>query len=74
MFQFHYINYYVLIIIFSLILWKQNVYTGKASQTKDGHNVRTCKVADKTGSINLSVWDDIGDVLQTGDICKLTNG
>ena len=49
-------------------------FQGKATHTKDGHNVRTCKVADKSGSINISVWDDIGDLLQPGDICKLTNG
>uniref|UniRef100_A0A452ER94 Nucleic acid binding protein 2 n=1 Tax=Capra hircus TaxID=9925 RepID=A0A452ER94_CAPHI len=32
--------------------------TGRVTKTKDGHEVRTCKVADKTGSINISVWDD----------------
>ena len=47
---------------------------GKASLTKEGHEVRTCKVADKTGSVNLSVWDEAGACLQPGDICRLTKG
>lgn len=47
---------------------------GKPTLTKDGHSVRTVKVADRTGSINMSVWDDIGDQLQTGDICRITKG
>ncbi|NWH67819.1 SOSB1 protein, partial [Geococcyx californianus] len=42
--------------------------------TKDGHEVRTCKVADKTGSINISVWDDVGNLIQPGDIIRLTKG
>ncbi|KAM6039204.1 SOSS complex subunit B1 isoform 2-T2 [Chlamydotis macqueenii] len=29
--------------------------TGRVTKTKDGHEVRTCKVADKSGSINISV-------------------
>lgn len=47
---------------------------GKPTRTKDGHDVRSVKVADKTGSINISIWDEAGDLLQTGDICKLTKG
>lgn len=47
---------------------------GKPNRTKDGHDVRSCKVADKSGSINISVWDEAGDLLQTGDICRLTKG
>jgi len=42
--------------------------------TKDGHSVRTVKVADRTGAINMSVWDEIGDQLQTGDICRINKG
>nr|KAF6496587.1 nucleic acid binding protein 2 [Rousettus aegyptiacus] len=38
--------------------------TGRVTKTKDGHEVRTCKVADKTGSINISVWDDVGNLIQ----------
>ncbi|CAI9738341.1 Hypothetical predicted protein [Octopus vulgaris] len=47
---------------------------GKPTRTKDGHDVRSCKVADKSGSVNVSVWDEAGCLLQTGDICKLTKG
>ncbi|KAL8592378.1 hypothetical protein ACOMHN_044314 [Nucella lapillus] len=47
---------------------------GRPTHTKDGHDVRTVKVADKTGSINMSVWDQAGDILQPGDICKLVKG
>jgi hypothetical protein len=47
---------------------------GKPTRTKDGHSVRAVKVADKTGSINMSLWDEVGDLLQTGDICRITKG
>lgn len=47
---------------------------GNPSKTKDGHQVRSVKVSDKTGSINMSVWDDLGEVLQCGDIVRLTKG
>uniref|UniRef100_A0A8C9L3K3 OB domain-containing protein n=1 Tax=Serinus canaria TaxID=9135 RepID=A0A8C9L3K3_SERCA len=30
--------------------------------------------ADKTGSINISVWDDVGNLIQPGDIIRLTKG
>jgi hypothetical protein len=50
------------------------VVIGKPTKTKDGHTVRSVKVADKTASINMSVWDDFGDLLQTGDICRITKG
>lgn len=48
--------------------------SGKPNRTKDGHEVRSCKVADKSGSINISIWDEVGDLLQPGDICRLTKG
>ncbi|XP_060765878.1 SOSS complex subunit B1-A [Neoarius graeffei] len=48
--------------------------TGRVTKTKDGHEVRTCKVADKTGSISISVWDEVGALIQTGDILRLTKG
>ncbi|CAL1545830.1 unnamed protein product [Lymnaea stagnalis] len=47
---------------------------GKPTRTKDGHDVRSCKVADKTGSMNVSVWDEAGHVIQSGDICKFMRG
>lgn len=50
------------------------VLSGKPNRTKDGHDVRTVKVADRTGSINVSVWDQVGDAIQTGDICRFMKG
>ena len=47
---------------------------GKPTTTKDGHTIRRVKVADKTGSIDLSVWDEYGAVMQAGDICKIIKG
>ncbi|GFO00002.1 soss complex subunit b1 [Plakobranchus ocellatus] len=47
---------------------------GKLTRTKDNHDVRSCKVADKTGSINLSLFDEAGQVIQPGDICKFVRG
>jgi hypothetical protein len=44
---------------------------GKPSTTKDGHEIRTIRVADKSGCINLSVWDEPGTLLQTGDIVRV---
>ena len=32
------------------------------------------RVADKTGSINMSVWDDYGVQMQSGDIIRFTKG
>ncbi|XP_042581422.1 SOSS complex subunit B2-like [Cyprinus carpio] len=46
----------------------------RVSKTKDGHEVRSCKVADKTGSITISVWDEVGSLIQTGDIIRLNRG
>ena len=43
----------------------------KPTQTKDGHEVRSVRIADKSGSINLSVWNDYGAVLREGDILRL---
>lgn len=31
-------------------------------------------MADKTGSITISVWDEIGGLIQPGDIIRLTKG
>ena len=43
----------------------------KPNTTKDGHEVRTVRISDKTGSINLSVWNEHGSVLREGDILRL---
>ena len=40
------------------------LFSGRASVTKENHEVRSCKVADKTGCINISLWDEPGKLLQ----------
>lgn len=47
---------------------------GDAISTKDGHLITTCRVADETASINLSLWDGKGKAIKSGDILKLSNG
>lgn len=47
---------------------------GRPSTTKEGHEIRTCRVADRSASINLSVWGEIGSYIQPGDICRLIKG
>lgn len=44
---------------------------GKPSTTKDGHEVRSIRVADRTGCVNLSIWDEPGTLLQPGDIIRV---
>ncbi|XP_035304348.1 SOSS complex subunit B2-like isoform X2 [Cricetulus griseus] len=44
------------------------------TEIKEGHEVRSYKVADRTGSITISVWDEIGGFIQTGDVILLTRG
>ena len=43
----------------------------KPTQTKDGHEVRSVRIADKTGSVNLSLWNEFGAVLRDGDILRM---
>ena len=54
--------------------WPPLSDTGRVTKTKDGHEVRSCKVADKSGSIAISVWDELGSLIQAGDIIRLTRG
>lgn len=58
----------------SLSLFFGCFLAGRVTKTKDGHEVRACKVADKTGSITISVWDELGSLIQPGDIIRLTKG
>lgn len=41
---------------------------------KDGHIVCTVKVADETGSVILTLWDQIGMCISNGDIILITGG
>ncbi|XP_057303388.1 SOSS complex subunit B1-like [Hydractinia symbiolongicarpus] len=47
---------------------------GKPNKTKDGHEIRTVRVSDKTGSINMSAWDAFGAQMQPGDIIRFSKG
>lgn len=47
---------------------------GAPNVTREGREVRSCKVADRTGSIMISLWDEHGAYIQPGDICKLSKG
>lgn len=45
---------------------------GHPTRTKDNREVRSCKVADQSGSINVSIWDAPGQLLSPGDIVRIT--
>lgn len=47
---------------------------GPPTLTKEAREVRTLRVADATATVNLSVWDEPGALLQPGDIVRLTRG
>lgn len=47
-------------------------YLGPKYFTKDNHEIRTIKVADRTGSVNVCVYDEPGSHIQPGDILRLT--
>lgn len=47
---------------------------GPPSETADGHLVSTTLVADESGSIYLSLWDDYISVICPGDILQLKSG
>lgn len=44
---------------------------GVSHQTREGEQVRTFKVADKTGSINLCIFGEMGGYLKPGDIIRV---
>lgn len=44
---------------------------GHSRRTPQGHDVRTVRVADATGSISMGVWDELGGCISTGDIWRL---
>ncbi|PNF23150.1 SOSS complex subunit B2 [Cryptotermes secundus] len=47
---------------------------GHPTVTKENREVRTCKVADSSACINVSIWDEPGQLLVPGDIVRLTKG
>ncbi|VDN93704.1 unnamed protein product [Brugia pahangi] len=44
---------------------------GQSRRTPQGHDVRTIRVADPTGSVLMGVWNDVGDNISAGDIWRL---
>lgn len=42
-----------------------------ATKTKENREVFSFKVADQTASINCSIWDEPGKILQPGDIVRM---
>ncbi|TPP63397.1 SOSS complex subunit B1 [Fasciola gigantica] len=47
---------------------------GPTTRTKDGNEVRTAKVADRTGTINLSVWNENSALIAPCDVLQLIQG
>lgn len=47
---------------------------GRPNTTKENQEVRTVKVADRSGMVNLSVWNDLGKALQSGDMIRMSRG
>nr|CAH8867536.1 unnamed protein product [Trichobilharzia regenti] len=47
---------------------------GPVTRTKDGNEVRTVKVADRTGTINLSVWNENSSLIAPCDVLQLVQG
>ncbi|PBC31956.1 SOSS complex subunit B homolog [Apis cerana] len=47
---------------------------GHPTITKENREVRTFKVADGTACMNVSIWDEPGQLLVPGDIVRLTKG
>jgi len=45
---------------------------GHPTVTKDNREVRSCRVADQTASINISIWDTPGQLLVPGDIVRVS--
>jgi hypothetical protein len=47
---------------------------GAPRRTPQGNDVRTIRVADPTGSINMSVWNELGEFVNPGDLFRIRNG
>lgn len=42
-------------------------------KTREGHEIHSFKVADRTGSVTLNVWNTTGQLIAPGDILRLQN-
>lgn len=46
-------------------------FAGQSRRTTQGHDVRTIRIADPTGSVLMGIWNDVGDCIVPGDIWRL---
>lgn len=42
-------------------------------KTREGHEIHSFKVADRTGSVTLNVWNTTGQLISAGDVLRLQN-
>uniref|UniRef100_A0AC35TSI3 OB domain-containing protein n=1 Tax=Rhabditophanes sp. KR3021 TaxID=114890 RepID=A0AC35TSI3_9BILA len=47
---------------------------GDIKKTQQGRSVVTLKIGDRTGIVQMVIWNDIADVVKVGDVCNLENG
>ena len=42
-------------------------------KTREGHEIHSFKIADRTGSVTFNVWNTTGKLITAGDILRLQN-
>jgi hypothetical protein len=42
-------------------------------KTREGHEIHSFKIADRTGSVIFNVWNTTGKLISVGDILRLQN-
>jgi hypothetical protein len=42
-------------------------------KTREGHEIHSFKIADRTGSVTFNVWNTTGQLIAVGDILRLQN-
>jgi len=50
------------------------LFLGTTNRTKDGSTVRKCRVADRSGSVCFSLWNEQASAIEPGDILRLIKG
>lgn len=46
---------------------------GNPQKTRDGHEIHSFKIADRSGSVTFNVWNKTGELIRPGDILRLQN-
>ncbi|CAB1346779.1 unnamed protein product [Coregonus sp. 'balchen'] len=76
-------NLNIVFIVLEIGITSLDLVLGRVTKTKDGHEVRSCKVADKSGSIAISVYASMwkgcltlytgrgGDLQKIGEFCMV---